>query len=146
MLTMETGFDIRKNFEVGERAQLSKTISEEDISSFARMTGDYNPIHINDNFASKTRFKKRIAHGLISVSLIATILGTKLPGTGGIYITQNLKFVRPVYIGDSITAEVEVVDWNPAKRILRLNTHCFNQDKDDVIVGEAVLLVETLNG
>ncbi len=132
------------DFSIGDRAQLTKTISKQDIRLFAKITGDHNPLHLNQAFAAKTRFKKIIAHGILSAGLISAVLGTKLPGPGGIYLSQNLKFVRPVYIDDTLTAEAEVTDWNPEKSILRLNTRCFNQNSEDVAIGEAILLVEPL--
>jgi 3-hydroxybutyryl-CoA dehydratase len=122
---------------------MSKTVTEKDIQLFAQVTGDDNPIHLNEAFASQTRFKGRIAHGLISAGLIAAVLGTKLPGSGGIYLSQSLKFLKPVRIGDTVTAEVTVTGWKPEKRIISLSTRCFNQDAIDVLVGEAVLMVES---
>lgn len=139
---MGNTFHVRTKFKVGEKAQISKEVTEDDIASFAKITGDYNPVHIDPKFANKTRFKGRIAHGMLSASLISAVLGTKLPGPGCIYLSQSLKFVRPVRIGDTLTAEVEVTDWKPTKRIIRLNTHCFNQAGKDVMTGEAVLLAE----
>jgi len=137
-------FHVRASFKVGERAQVSKTVSEDDIMSFARITSDYNPVHTDSEFASKTRFRGRIAHGMLSASLNSAVLGTKLPGPGCIYLSQSLKFTRPVRIGDTLTAEVEVTDWNPAKKIICLDTRCFNQLGEDVVTGKAVLLVEPL--
>jgi 3-hydroxybutyryl-CoA dehydratase len=134
--------EVRTEFASGEQASISKTVNEEDIELFAKVTGDYNPVHINDDFAAKTRFKGRIAHGLISAGLIGAVLGTKLPGPGSIYLGQSLKFLAPVRIGDEVTAEATVTDWNPTKRIMRLTTRCFNQNGVDVLTGEAVLLVE----
>ena len=141
---MEDTFHVRTEFEIGERAKISKEVTEADIASFARITGDYNPIHIDPGFASKTRFKGRIAHGMLSAGLISAALGTKLPGPGCIYLSQNLGFIHPVRIGDILTAEVEMTDWNPTTRIIHLNTRCFNQAGEEVVIGEAVLLVEPL--
>ena len=140
---MRDTFHVRTEFEVGERASIGKEVTEDDITSFARITGDYNPVHIDPEFASTTRFKGRIAHGMLSAGLISAVLGTKLPGPGCIYLSQSLRFIRPVRIGDTLTAEVEVTDWNPTKRIIHLNTRCFNQAGEDVVTGEAVLLVES---
>ena len=143
---MDDKFRVRSDFMIGERSQLSKTVSDADITLFARVTGDTNPVHIDPEFAQKTRFKGRIAHGMLVGGLISAVLGAQLPGPGCIYLSQSLSFVRPVRIGDTITAEVEVSDWNPGKRIIRLKTCCFNQTGEDVIIGEAVLLVEPLQG
>jgi len=139
---MDNKLRVRSEFKIGERSQRSKTVSDDDINSFARVTGDTNPVHTDPEFADKTRFKGRIAHGMLIAGLISAVLGTQLPGPGCIYLSQSLSFVRPVRIGDTITAEVEVSDWNPGKRIIRLKTRCFNQTGEDVIIGEAVLLVE----
>ncbi len=133
---------MRTSFGIGECARISKEITQDDITLFAKITGDYNPVHFDPVFAAKTRFKERIAHGILSAGLISAVLGTKLPGPGCIYLSQCLKFVRPVRIGDTLTAEAEVADWNPAKKIVRLNTRCFNQKGENVVGGEAVLLVE----
>jgi 3-hydroxybutyryl-CoA dehydratase len=129
---------------VGSRASIRKAISEADIRLFAELTGDHNPLHLDDEFAKQTRFGGRIAHGMLGAGLISAVLGTKLPGAGGVYLSQNLRFVRPVRIGDEITAEAEVAEWNPLKRLVRLTTRCFNQRGEDVIAGEAVLLVDDL--
>lgn len=131
------------SFKVGQTAQGSKTVSEQDIDMFAKVTGDSNPLHIDPEFANTTRFKGRIAHGMLIASLISAVLGTELPGPGAIYLRQTLNFLRPVRIGDRITAEVEVSDWDPVKRILRLKTRCINQNDDEVINGDASLLVES---
>jgi 3-hydroxybutyryl-CoA dehydratase len=141
---VESTCHVRTEFEIGERASITKEVTEDDIASFARITGDYNRVHIDPEFASRTRFKGRIAHGMLSAGLISAVLGTKLPGSGCIYLSQNLRFVRPVRIGDTLTAEVEVTNWNPRKRIVHLNTRCFNQAGEDVVIGEVVLLMESL--
>ena len=141
---MIDGIHMRTEFEIGECSTISKEVTEEDIDLFARITGDYNPVHLDSDFASRTRFKGRIAHGMLTAWLISAVLGTKLPGPGGIYIDQSLKFVRPVRIGDLLTAEVCVTAWDPVKKIIRLNTRCFNQFGKDVLTGEALLLVEDI--
>jgi 3-hydroxybutyryl-CoA dehydratase len=141
---MADNVQTRTEFEIGECATISKEITEEDIDLFARITGDYNPVHIDSDFANRTRFKGRIAHGMLTAGLISAVLGTKLPGPGSIYLGQTLKFLRPVRIGDQITTEVCVTAWNLAKRILQLNTRCFNQSGEDVLTGDAVLLVENI--
>ena len=95
------GFFI-EDLKVGQEAILSKTITEADIANFSGVTGDNNPVHVSDDFASKTIFKKRVAHGFFTASLISTLIATKLPGPGSIYISQTLKFLAPAYIGDNI--------------------------------------------
>lgn len=141
---MDTKMKVRTDFTIGERAKITKTVSEEDIIMFAKVVEDYNLIHFDSNFAGRTRFKRRIVHGILGAGLISAVLGTKLPGSGSIYISQNLKFTYPVYIGDTLTAEVEVLDWNPSKGIIKLYTRCSNQAGKNVIIGEAVLMVEQL--
>lgn len=135
---------VRTSFQLGERAQTSKTISARDIEQFAAATGDFNPIHLDAAFAERTRFRGRIAHGLLGAGLISAVLGTELPGSGAIYLSQTLRFVRPVRIGDTLTAEVVVAEWNPVKRTVRMRTRCYNDANEDVITGEAVLLVEPI--
>lgn len=135
-------FHVGGGFEMGERASMDKMVTEDDIASFARITGDFNPVHMDPVFASSTRFKERIAHGMLSAGLNSALFGTKLPGSGCIYLSQNLRFVGPVRIGDTLTAEVQVTDWTPTKRTIRLNTRCFNQAGEDVVAGEAVVLLE----
>ena len=133
-----------RNFTIGEKAQLSKVISMADIYSFAEITGDHNPVHIDEDFASKTRFNGQIAHGMLCAGLISAVLGMKLPGPGGIYLSQSLKFISPVRPGDTIAAEVTVKEWNDEKKIISLSTRCYNQLEKDVLIGEALLLVEDI--
>ena len=134
----------RDDFTIGEKAQLSRVISEDDIRRMADITGDFNPVHMDEEFASRTRFRGRIAHGVFSAGLISAVLGTKLPGAGAVYLKQTLDFLYPVRAGDTLTAEVEVTSWRADKRIITLKTRCLNQDGKDVVYCEAVLLVEKL--
>src|SRR5690606_33183095 len=101
-----------EDLEPGLSASFAKTISEADIYAFAGVTGDNNPVHINAEFAATTVFKERIAHGMLSAGLISTVLGTKLPGPGCIYVDQTLKFKAPVHIGDTVTATATVEEIN----------------------------------
>lgn len=128
-------------YAVGQTATIAKTISETDVYLFAGITGDLNPAHVNEEYAKETQFKKRIAHGILSSGLISAVLGTKLPGPGCIYLGQTLKFVAPVYIGDTVTANVEIKSINNAKRRATLSTICTNQDGQTVITGEATVLL-----
>ncbi len=126
--------------EKGMSAELSKTISEYDIYQYAELTGDFNPSHINEVWAQKNIFGKRVAHGGLVAGLISAVIGTKCPGPGTIYMEQNLKFVKPVYIGDTITAKVAVTEIiNHDKGIYRLSTDVFNQKEETVIQGCAVV-------
>lgn len=136
---MEQGKTIDQ-LNIGEKASLTKQITESDVLRFAEVTGDKNPIHIDPEYASQTRFKERIAHGLLTASLISAVLGTRLPGPGNIYVSQNLEFKAPVKLGDIIQAEVEIIEKIPERNRIRLRTVCRNQDGTVVIDGEAVVL------
>lgn len=133
-------------FTPGQRATLTRTITEEDIQAFAALTGDRNPLHLDEAFARRTRFQGRIAHGLLTASLISAVLGTQLPGAGGIYLGQTLRFRRPVRPGDTVTAEVEVTAFDARARRLWLRTRCMNQRGETVLEGDAELLVEEVAG
>ena len=124
---------------IGDTAEFSKTVSESDIYQFAGITGDFNPAHMNEAYAQKTFFKTRIAHGMLSAGFISAVIGTKLPGTGSIYIQQTLSFLAPVRIGDTITAKATVTEVNTEKNRVVLHTTCSNQNGDIVVDGEAVV-------
>lgn len=128
--------------ELGDTATYRRTVTDADIALFAGATGDTNPFHFDEVYASKGRFKKRIAHGMLVTGYISTVLGTILPGPGTIYLSQTLKFNRPVYIGDTITAIAEITKIKEDKPIVTLKTTCVNQNNDVVVEGEAVVLVE----
>jgi len=121
----------------GDSAQISKTITETDINDFAKVTGDFNPVHLDQAYAEKTIFKGRIAHGLLSVGLLSNVLGNILPGHGTIYLSQEVKFLAPVRIGDTITAKVEVVELIPEKNRVKFRTTCVNQEGKIVVEGMA---------
>lgn len=125
--------------EVGESAEFSKTISESDIYIFAGVTGDMNPLHINEAYARTTFFKTRIAHGLLPAGLISSVIAMKLPGPGTIYLRKELNFRAPVRIGDTITARVEILEIMKEKKRVRLKTTCTNQDGTVVLDGEAIV-------
>ncbi|MBM4339416.1 MAG: MaoC family dehydratase [Deltaproteobacteria bacterium] len=122
---------------VGDSAQITKTITEEIINDFARVTGDTNPVHTNPAYAEKTIFKGRIAHGVYSLGIFSTILGNILPGYGTIYLSQEVKFLSPVRIGDTIMAKVEVIEIIPEKNRAKFKTICINQDGIIVVDGIA---------
>lgn len=128
----------------GQRASFTKTITEADVSAFAGITGDFNPLHVDAELARKMRFGERIAHGMLTAGLISAVLGMRLPGPGGIFLSQTLKFLKPVKFGDTITAEAEVVSYRSDKRILTLKTACRNQRGETVVEGESVLLVDSV--
>lgn len=123
----------------GDQAEFSKTVSESDIYLYAGITGDFNPAHVNQVYAEKTFFKSRIAHGLLLAGFISTVIATRLPGPGTIYIKQELNFTAPAYIGDTITASVEVVDANVSKNHVLLKTICRNQENKLIIEGQALV-------
>ena len=133
------------DFKVGDTATMSKTITDDDIRIFADLLGDHNSIHLDDEYASKTRFGRRIAHGMLSASLISTTIGVKLPGPGTVYLNQNFKFVAPVYPNDTVTARVTVSKIREDKPIVTLETVCHNQHGELIVKGEAVVLVENVN-
>ncbi len=122
---------------IGDSAQIVKTITEGDIELFARATGDFNPVHLDATYAEKTMFKGRIAHGLLSVGFFSTILGNILPGHGTIYLSQEVKFLAPVRIGDTITAKVDVLELIPERNRAKFRTICTNQDGKLVVDGIA---------
>jgi 3-hydroxybutyryl-CoA dehydratase len=124
---------------VGDGASFAKTISETDVYLYAGITGDFNPAHIDEVYASQTFFKTRIAHGMLTAGLISAILGTRFPGPGTIYLRQELSFLAPVRIGDTITASVEVIDRQPERNRIRLKTLCRNQEGLVVLDGEAIV-------
>jgi 3-hydroxybutyryl-CoA dehydratase len=125
--------------QVGDQAEFSKTISETDVYLYAGISGDMNPAHINESHAQKTYFKTRIAHGMISAGFISAVLGMQLPGPGTIYLKQELNFLAPVRIGDTITARVEVIAIAAEEKRVRLRTSCSNQEGKLVLDGEAVV-------
>ena len=126
--------------EVGASASFSKTITETDVVLFAGITGDFNPVHIDEAHAQQTQFEGRIAHGMLGASLISTVLGTRLPGPGTVYLGQDLKFRAPTRIGDTLTATVEVAAVREDKPIYTLRTTVTNQDEEVVTEGQAVVL------
>lgn len=128
------------SLKVGDSASRTKTITDADVQDFARASGDTNPVHLDEEYAATTRFGKRIAHGMLTGSLISAVLGNDLPGNGSIYLGQEFKFKAPVFIGDTITATVEVTAYREEKRIATLKTTCTNQDGAVVLEGEAVVI------
>jgi acyl dehydratase len=127
-------------FNLGDSAEITKIITEADVEAFAEVTGDHNPIHLDDEFAKTTRFGRRIAHGMLTASLISSVLANKLPGEGSVYLGQSLQFVAPVFPGDEVTARVTVKEIREDKPILKLDTTCLNQRGETVIRGEATVL------
>ncbi len=129
-----------EDLEVGMRASFAKTITDADILMFAGVSGDTNPVHLNEEFAGETAFKGRIAHGMLTASLISTALGTKLPGAGCIYLSQTMRFLAPVRAGETVRALVTVREIDRDKRRIVMDTVCQVSGKD-VLVGEAKLMI-----
>ncbi|MGP4108070.1 MaoC family dehydratase [Virgibacillus sp. L01] len=127
------------NFEIGQTAQFSRTVTETDFIMFAGLSGDYNPIHTDQEYAENTFFGGRISHGLLTASMLSRLLGMHLPGPGSIYVSQSLTFTKPVYIGDTITAYAEVVKIDEDSRLLTVQTTCRNQSGSTVLDGEGVM-------
>jgi 3-hydroxybutyryl-CoA dehydratase len=125
---------------VGDSAQISNTITETVINDFAKATGDFNPIHLDQAYAEKTQFKGRIAHGALSIGYISSVLANLLPGPGSIYLSQEIKFLAPVRIGDTITAKVEVIELIPEKNRVKFKTTCTNQRGEVVVDGTAWIM------
>ena len=124
---------------IGDIATYTKTFSEEDVFAFARLTGDYNLIHIDNQFAEKSIFKKKIVHGFLTAGMISKVIGTELPGLGTIYMSQDLRFLKPVYINDTITATVIVTEKDESRKSVKLETVCKNQNDEIVIAGSALV-------
>lgn len=127
------------DIKIGDTASFSKTITEGDVVNYAGLTGDFNPVHIDAEYAKESMFKERIAHGMLVAGLISAVLGTQLPGANSLYLGQDLKFKAPVKIGDTATATVTVTDKRDEKRIITLSTVVTNQDGVVVIDGSAVI-------
>ncbi len=125
---------------IGDTASFSKTITDFDVKMFAGITGDFNPVHVNKEHAKDTMFKDRIAHGMLIASLFSTVFGTQIPGEGCIYISQDLKFTKPVYLEDTITATVTVTELDVEKNRVVLETIAINQNGDAVVKGFAKLM------
>lgn len=131
----------RAKLEVGATAEVSKTIGEHDVYTFAGLTGDFNPVHVDEVAAGRSRFGGRVAHGMLAAGLFSAILGTKLPGPGTIYLGQELKFLAPVRFGDTVTARVEVLEVRADKPIAVLRTWAVNQKGETVLDGKATVLL-----
>ncbi len=128
------------DFKVGMKEEITKTITNEDIQKFAEVSLDFNPIHLDEEAGKNSIFGQRIAHGMISAGLISAVLGTKLPGDGAIYMGQELKFLAPVFVGETVTAICEIEELVPEKNRLTLKTIVVNQDGKEVVTGKATLL------
>lgn len=136
---MEEGMMIDQ-LEVGQIHESSVTITEEMIERFAQATGDHNPIHLDEDYAKGTIFKTRVAHGMLQAGILSGVIGTRFPGVGTIYLSQTLKFLKPVFIGDEITFHLRVVELLKEKNRARLETVCINQRGETILTGEALVM------
>jgi acyl dehydratase len=125
---------------VGDHAQITRLASDAAVAGFVEAVGDYNPVHSDRAYAAGTVFKERIAPGIWTAGLISAVIGTRLPGPGAIYLAQSLKFLKPVRLGDAITARVDVLETNRDKNRMRLQTVCTNQLGEEVLTGEALVM------
>ncbi|WP_375737976.1 MaoC family dehydratase [Pseudomonas boanensis] len=125
--------------EVGQKASFAKTVEERDIQLFAAVSGDRNPVHLDAEYAAGTMFKERIAHGMFTGALISAAIACEMPGPGSIYLGQQLRFTRPVKLGDRLTVELEILEKLPKNRV-RIATRVFNQNAEQVVDGEAEVL------
>lgn len=129
-----------KDFKIGMKASISKTITETDVILYSGLSLDTNPLHINNEYAKKTFFKEKIVHGMFSAGLISAVLGTRFPGEGSIYLEQYLSFIKPVFINDTITATVKIIELQNEKKIILLSTVCTNQKEEIILQGQAKIL------
>jgi len=125
---------------LGQQATISRSFTEQDVKDFARLSGDFNPIHVDPEFAKTTIFGQRIVHGVLVSSLFSNLLAEKVPGKGSIYLGQTYKFKKPVFLDQTVTALVEVISVREDKPIVTLNTTCTNDKGEIVISGEAVMM------
>ncbi|HXQ12185.1 MAG TPA: MaoC family dehydratase [Caulobacteraceae bacterium] len=130
-----------EDLSIGQTAERRRVVSEADIDAFAAVSGDSNPVHLDAAYAAQTRFGGRIAHGMLAASYLSALLGTELPGPGAIYVSQTLRFRRPVRIGDEVTARVTIAAIEPERGRVTLDTVCLVEGKN-VVEGEAVVMVE----
>lgn len=125
---------------IGDCASFQKTVTEGDVNLFAGISGDLNPAHVNAVWAEGSRFKKRIAHGILTAGFVSAVLGMQLPGPGTIYLEQSLRFTAPTYIGDTVEAKVVVTEILAEKNIIKLQTTCTNQDGTLLLTGSATVM------
>src|ERR1700692_4431794 len=128
-------------FFIGQRVAVSRQVTAAQVEAFAEVTGDTNPVHLDEAYAARTRFGHRIAHGMLCASYISALMGTQFPGPGTIYVNQTLSFLKPVYLGDTLEVSVTVTGYRPEKALLTLETALHNQRGEKVLAGEAVCLV-----
>lgn len=129
------------DLKIGDKFSTERQVTDELIRKFAEVSGDYNPIHLDDEFAKTTRFGKRIAHGMLSGAFISAVLGNEFKERKIVYLSQTMKFTAPVHIGDTVTAAGTVTGIRKDKGIVTLETVCTNQDGDTLVTGEAIVMI-----
>tara|TARA_X000000950_G_scaffold186556_1_gene225801 strand:- start:84 stop:494 length:411 start_codon:yes stop_codon:yes gene_type:complete len=129
-----------KDIKVGDSAEITKIMTIEMVTLFAGISEDFNPVHLEADYASKSRYKAQIIHGLMATSLFSGLFGTKLPGEGCVYKSQNIRFKRPIYVGDEVIARVEVIEVNLKKKVVSFKTRCFVNGKA-MIDGESEIFI-----
>ncbi len=130
-----------RSFEIGECGRFTKTITEADVSTYAGLVGDFNPMYVDAEYARKSRYGRRTAPVMLAAGLIGTVLHNHLPGPCSVELSQRMEFLAPIFIGDTVTARVEVIAWQPEKRLLTLQTECYNQEQQQVITGQAAFMI-----
>ncbi len=138
-MPMNKGYKIEE-ITIGMSASTDHLVTEADVINFAEISGDHNPVHLDEEYAQSSRFGRRIAHGLFGASFFSGLFGTRLPGRGCVYAAQNLKFRRPVYIGDTVTATITVLSVDVTKKRVTFSTIC-SVDGKDVIIGDAEIFI-----
>ncbi len=129
----------RETLQINDSGSFTKTITEKDVFAFADVSGDFNPLHIDDEYAKKTRYGRRIAHGILMAGIISTVLGSEIPGVGTVFVELHIRFLKPVFFDDTITANAIVTEIINPKR-MRLMVYCVNQDGADVAIGNAIVV------
>ncbi len=135
----------RIKFKVGDSDSVTVTVTDEMVRAFAELSGDKNPVHLDDEFASKTLFKKRIAHGMVLGGLLSRVAGMKIPGPGTIVISQDIRYKAPCYVGDTVTAEIKILHMRADKPIIKVASKVVNQAGDILIEGGAILYFEVVD-
>jgi 3-hydroxybutyryl-CoA dehydratase len=126
----------------GRKESFAKTITEGDVSTFAGLVGDFNPAHMDAEYARQSRLGRRTAHAMLAGGMIFSLLHNRLPGPGAVCLSHSMEFLAPIFIGDTLRAEVEVAGWQPEKRLLTMRTYCFNQADVQVVTGQAILMID----
>ncbi len=132
---------IPRRFEIGECGRFTKTITESDVTTYAGLVGDFHPLYVDAEYARRSRYGRRTAPAMLAAGLIGAVLHNHLPGPSSVELSQRMEFLSPIFIGDTVTARVEVISWQPEKRLLTLQTECYNQEQQQVITGQAAFMV-----